>query len=46
MDGPTDSYTKWSKSDRERQISYNTIYMWNLNNANEHIYKTEIVSQT
>ena len=45
MDGPTDSYTKWSKSDRERQI-YNTIYMWNLNNANEHIYKTEIVSQT
>ena len=27
MDGPRDYYTKWSKADRERQISYN---IWNL----------------
>ena len=43
MDGLGDSHTKWSKSDRERQISYAIIYMWNLkkNDINELIYKTE-----
>ena len=31
---------------RERQISYDTAYMWNLKNGtNEPIYKTEIESQ-
>ena len=30
MDGPTDYHTQWSKSDRERQIPYDTIHMWNL----------------
>ena len=30
MDGPRDYHTKWSKSDRERQISYDVVYMWNL----------------
>ena len=30
MDGPGDYHTKWSKSDRERQTSYNIAYMWNL----------------
>ena len=30
MDGPRDYHTKWSKSDRERQISYDIIYMRNL----------------
>ena len=30
MDGPRDYHTKWSKSDRERQISYDVTYMWNL----------------
>ena len=30
------------KSDKERQISYNIIYMWNQkNDTNELIYKTE-----
>ena len=29
MDGPRDYHTKWSKSDRERQI-YDMIFMWNL----------------
>ena len=30
MDGPRDYHTKWSKSDRERQISYDITYTWNL----------------
>ena len=30
MNGPRDYHTKWSKSDRERQISYDIIYMWDL----------------
>ena len=47
MDGPRDYRTKWSKSDRERQISYDITYMWNLkNDTNEIIYKIETNSQT
>ena len=47
MDGPRDYHTKWSKSERERQIPYDITYMWNLNyNTNEHIYETETDSQT
>ena len=36
MDGPGDYHTKWSKSDRERQI-YDITYMGNLkkNDPNE-----------
>ena len=35
------------KSDRERQISYDVTYMWNLKNSvNERIYETETDSQT
>ena len=30
MDGPRDYQTKKSKSDKERQISYDIAYMWNL----------------
>ena len=30
MDGPRDYYTKWSKSDRKKQIAYDIAYMWNL----------------
>ena len=43
MDRPRDDHTKWTKSDRERQISYDITYMWNLkkNDTNELIYKTE-----
>ena len=34
------------KSDRERQVSYDIAYMWNLKKAtNELIYKTETQSQ-
>ena len=47
MDGPGDDHTKWSTSDRGRQISYDIAYMWNLKcDTNELIYKTEIDSQT
>ena len=30
MDGPRDCHTGWSKSEREKQISYINPYMWNL----------------
>ena len=30
MSGPGDYHTEWSKSDRERQISYDIAHMWNL----------------
>ena len=32
MDRLRDYHTKWSQSDRERQISYDITYMWNLKN--------------
>ena len=47
MDGPRDDHTKWSKSDRERQISYDTTYTWNLKyDTNEPVYEIETESQT
>ena len=30
VDGPRDSHTDWSKSEREKQILYINAYMWNL----------------
>ena len=30
IDAPRDYHTKWSKSDKDRQISYDVTYMWNL----------------
>ena len=30
MDGSIGYYTKWNKSDRERQMPYDFTYMWNL----------------
>ena len=30
MVGPRRYYAKWNKSDRERQIPYNSTCMWNL----------------
>ena len=29
-DRPRDYHTKWSRLDRERQISYYIAYLWNL----------------
>ena len=47
MDEPRDYHTKWSKSERERQIPYDITYMWNLKyDTKELIYKTETDSQT
>ena len=34
MDGPGDFHTKWSKSDIERQISYDITYTQNLKKEN------------
>ena len=41
MDRPRDYHTKWNKSDKEKQLSYDITYIWNLNNTNKLIYKTE-----
>ena len=30
VDGPKECYTEWSKSEREKQISYINAYTWNL----------------
>ena len=47
MDGPREDHTQWSKSDKERQISYDIAYVESKkNDINELIYKTEIDSQT
>ena len=32
MDGSRGYYTKWNKSERERQIPNDFTYMWNLQN--------------
>ena len=44
MDATRDYHTKWSKSERERQIPYAITYMWNL--KYDTIYETETDSQT
>ena len=44
MDRPREHHTEWSKSRRDRQISYAITYMCILNDANKCIYKTEIDS--
>ena len=42
MYGPRDYHTKWSKSERERQILYDITYMWNIKyDTDELIYETE-----
>ena len=42
MDGTRHSHTKWSKSERERQISYDITYIWNLiYGTNELFYRKE-----
>ena len=37
-------WTKWSKPDKERQISYDITYMWNFKKMQiDLFYKTEII---
>ena len=38
MDRPRNYHTKWSKPDRERQISYDIAYKWNLKNDTKWTY--------
>ena len=47
MDATKDYHIKRNKSERERQISYDITYMWNLKYGTyEPNYKTEADSQT
>jgi len=42
MDATRDSYTKWSKPERNGQTPYDITYLWNLKyGTNDPIYKTE-----
>ena len=42
MDATRDYHTKWRKSERERQIPYDSTYMWDLKyDTNEHTQETE-----
>ena len=46
IDATRDYHTKWSKSERERQIPYDIAYMWNLKyGTNEPIYDIKTDSQ-
>ena len=43
VDGSRDCRTEWSKSEREKQISYINAYMWNLENGtDEPVCRAEI----
>ena len=47
MDATRASHTKWSKSEREIQISYDITYMWNLKyGTGEPIQRVKTDSQT
>ena len=47
VDEPKDYHTKWSKWDRETQVSYHITYVeCKKYDINELIYKTKIDSQT
>ena len=46
IDGPRHGHTQGSKSEREKKISYDITYRWNLSiHTNELLYKTETDSQ-
>ena len=41
--GTRDSYTKWSNSERERQMPFDITYIWNLiYGTNKHLHRKEI----
>ena len=47
VDRPRDCYMDSSKSEREREIPYDIIYMWNLKyDTNDPIYGAETESGT
>ena len=41
VDGPTRTYAKWNKSDKERQALYDTTYMQNCKKPNSEKQKVE-----
>ena len=42
MDGPRDCHTEWRQAERERQMSYDIIYMWGIKNGIiKLLYKTQ-----
>ena len=46
VDGPRDGHTKLHKSDTERHVSYDTVYMWiPKKGTDELIYRAEEDSQ-
>ena len=47
MDRPIDYNTKWTKSERERQISYDITHVWNLKYYTNGLnYNTETLTDT
>ena len=47
MNGPRDYYTQQCKSERERQVSYDIAYVWNLKyDTNQSICETEPGTQS
>ena len=47
MDTTRDYHTKWSKSEKKKDLPYDITYIWNLKyGTNGAIYKTETDSQT
>ena len=47
MDATRDYYTKWNKSERERQIPFDITYMWDLKyDTNGCTYETETLADT
>ena len=42
--GSKDYHTKWSKSERERQVPYAIPYVWNLKYDTNETYETETYS--
>ena len=46
VDASRDCHKEWSKSEREKQISYINAYMWNLENGtDELVSRAEIETQ-
>ena len=44
MDGPRGYYAERNKSDRERHISYDFTYMWNLRNKKNKLIKNRLTN--
>ena len=46
MDAARDYHTKWSKTEKEKQISHDSTHLWNLKyDTTEPIYKRDLWTQ-